>query len=475
MRKIIVTLLLSAFLFTGCESVLEETPFSELGTESLNTTEGAYAILYSAYSSASLLPVGNGGVSYLFLSSMSSGETWNVGGNIEAQQRTLTDFTWDSNHGFLGQAWSVPYAAIRDANLLLAEIPNTTLADDIKSGIIAEATFIRGFSYTLLYNWFGPVPLVTPETASDYYLPKATEEEIRAFIENDLRTAADGLPVTRPDYGRATKGAALGILTKFLLNTKQWSKTEEVAREIIALERYALLPEYADVFDLEKEGNDELLWVLTRHAISGPQFINALTFPTDYPLPPNQGVYAARTYTYDEFIDSFIATDRRADLFVREYTNTSGQHVQLYGKDQSLSLKYPFDPEASGQGMGNDIPVVRYADILLSLAEALNEQNGPEQESIDLINEVWQRANEGIATPLTPGAFTKESLRERIHQEREWEFYSEGKRREDQIRAGTFISKAIARGKKASSHHVLFPIPQTEISSNPNLKQNDGY
>lgn len=475
MKKIIITLFLSALLFSGCESLLEETPYSELGPESLSTPEGAYAILYSAYSSASLLPTGNGGVGYHFLSSMSSGETWNAGGNIEAQLRPLTNFTWDSNLGFLGESWSVPYAAIRDANLLLAEIPSSTLADDIKRSILAEATFIRGFSYSLLYNWFGPVPLVTPETADNYYLPRGTESEVQAFIENDLRTAAGGLPVTQSDYGRATKGAALGVLTKFLLNTKQWSKTEELAREVIGLQRYALLPNYKEVFDLDREGNVELLWVLTRHAISGPQFINALTFPTDYPLPPNQGVYAARTYSFDQFLDSFVATDKRADLFVREYTNTSGQFIQLYGKDQSLCLKYPFDPEASGQGMGNDIPVVRYSDILLSLAEALNELNGPNQESIDLINEVWQRANEGLATPLTPGEFNKESLRERIYQEREWEFYSEAKRREDQIRTGTFISKAIARGKNASAHQVLFPIPQTEISSNPNLKQNDGY
>lgn len=471
MKKFLLTIAIFSWSLQGCES-LDETVYSELAPAVLNSENGALSLLNSAYSNATLVSLGNGGVQHYFMSAMPSGEAWNQGGNIEAVLGPLTNFTWDSNLSFFSEVWQAPYAAIRDANMLIANIPNTSLSEAFRNRVVAEATFIRGFSYTLLYNWFGPVPIVTEET-DEYYLPKPTDEEFRAFIEKDLLSAAGALPVKQPDFGRASKGAALGVLAKFYLNTKQWQKAVDTAREIISLGEYEILGDYARVFALDNEGNKELLWVLPRHAQGGAIFLNALTFPTDYPLLPNQGVYAARTYMYDDFVLSFEETDTRGKHFVTEYTNTAGQHIQLLGKNQSLSHKYEFDPNSSGPGTGNDFPIVRYSDILLSLAEALNEIQGPLQESVDLVNVIRNRAH---ASPISFGGQSKESLRELIHKEREWEFYAEAKSREDQIRQGTFISKAVnERNKNAKSHHVLFPIPETELNANPKLKQNEGY
>ncbi|MEX2594855.1 MAG: RagB/SusD family nutrient uptake outer membrane protein [Anditalea sp.] len=130
-----------------------------------------------------------------------------------------------------------------------------------------------------------------------------------------------------------------------------------------------------------------------------------------------------------------------------------------------------------GNEHGNDEPEIRYADILLSRAEALNELNGPNQESIDLINQVRLRA--GLSSELLAvGDFsTKEALREHLLNERAWEFYGEvGIRREDQIRMGTFISSAIERGHtNAQPFRVVFPIPQAAIDADPNLVQNENY
>jgi starch-binding outer membrane protein, SusD/RagB family len=141
--------------------------------------------------------------------------------------------------------------------------------------------------------------------------------------------------------------------------------------------------------------------------------------------------------------------------------------------DNARSFKYTPDPNAISQNNGNDIPVIRYADILLTRAEALNEVNGPNQESIDLINQVRQRA--GISAILMGNFATREALRTQLLKERGWEFFTEGKRREDMIRMGTFVSNAVARGKAAKPFHVLYPLPQSEVDANPNLKQNDGY
>ena len=245
-----------------------------------------------------------------------------------------------------------------------------------------------------------------------------------------------------------------------------------MAKKIMDLNKYSLVPKYKDVFSLANEGNAEMLWVIPASPQAGHNLV-ALTFPTDYPLPqPNQQVFAARSYFFDSFVNSFGAGDSRKNLIVTEYVNTSGKKIQLLGFDQSLSGKYEFDPNAAGPTQGNDLPMVRYADILLSRAEALNELNGPTQEAIDLINRVRTRAG---ASPLTLGSFTKETLRDHILKERDWEFYAEQKRREDLIRHGKFISNAKSKGKNAQPFHVLFPLPVTELNANPNLVQNLGY
>lgn len=260
------------------------------------------------------------------------------------------------------------------------------------------------------------------------------------------------------------------------MNTGQWQEAADMVEDIMDLNKYSLVPDYTDVFSLANEGNPEMLWALTKEAStnSASHWVNALVFPPDYPRPyPNNGVFAARTYLYDDFVNSFEATDTRQGLIVTSYVSTStGLVVEGLGNDQSFPHKYEFDPSSVGVSSGNDVPIVRYADILLSRAEALNELSGPSQEVIDLINEVRLRAN---VTALSLAGYSQESLRDAIMQERAWEFFFESKRREDLIRQGRFISEAVARGKNAQSFHVLFPIPQYDMDANSLLVQNEGY
>src|SRR5699024_876664 len=159
----------------------------------------------------------------------------------------------------------------------------------------------------------------------------------------------------------------------------------------------------------------------------------------------------------------------RLEAFLFKYINTSDNSGVL-GKDDIRSLKYPEDPNGIGDVTGNDFPLLRYSDILLSRAEALNALQGPNVESVNLITEV--RAAAGLQ-PLNLTTFTgKEALRDQIVKERGWEFHTEGRRRQDLIRSGKFIEVAKQRGKEAFDYQVLFPIPQGEIDKNPKLKQN---
>ncbi|MEX2335677.1 MAG: RagB/SusD family nutrient uptake outer membrane protein [Fulvivirga sp.] len=171
-------------------------------------------------------------------------------------------------------------------------------------------------------------------------------------------------------------------------------------------------------------------------------------------------------------MNTFDPGDERLDAFVFEYVNEAGDIVVL-GEDDVRSFKYPEDPEGEGDVTGNDFPLLRYADILLSRAEALNELQGPNLESINLIKDVRQAA--GVNGPELNDFSVKEDLRDFILAERGREFHAEALRRQDLIRHGKFITMAQARGKPTSDYHVLFPIPLREVSVNENLEQNEGY
>lgn len=465
--KILLFFILVA-LFASCEDVIDTQVSSEIPSSSVvNTQSGIQSVLNSAYANQT-----DDDRAYLYLSSMASGDAYSIRGGIEPILDALENFTWQSSHGYLQGFYNSRYEAIRDANIVLHNISNENFDPQFQTEKSAEAKFIRAWSYALLYKHYGPTPLHT--SPDDVILPRASDEEIKTFIEEELLAAASDLPVGQEEFGMATKGSALGVLAKFYLNTKQWQKAADIAQQIIDLNEYSLFPEYEQMFDFENEGNSEMIWAMTYHAVGNPHHIVALTFPTDFPLPQsNQSVYAAHKYLFDDFVNSFEEGDTRRNLIITEYTNTSGEQITLLGNDESLPIKYGFDPDAAGANMGNDYPVVRYADILLTRAEALNEINGPNQESIDLINMVRTRSE---ASELNLADFsTKESLRDHIFQERKWEFYLEAKLREDQIRQGTFISNAQARGKNAEPHHVLYPLPQSEMNANPELVQNEGY
>ena len=470
--KIVLTLFV--FSLAACEDPLEEEIFSELEPSTLFASEeGVNAVLNSAYAYAHRSG-SVGSWSPFYMGGMTTGEIWGAGGSIENLWVSFIDFTWDSNHAQILTMWTVYYNAIRDANIVLDNLDNEGLSDEFRQLKEAEIHFIRGWAYSELYNLFGPIPLYKSST-DEPLQPNATEEEIRAFIEQELSAAisSSSLSVLPQAYGMASKGAAMGILAKYYMNTRQWQKAADLTQEIIALGQYGLVTsDYADVFSLENEGNQEMLWALPKNGASGSasMAVNALMFPPNYPLPyPNNSVFAARTYLYDAFVNSFEITDDRRNLINTSYVSTSGELVQGLGNDQSFPYKFEFDPNSVGANAGNDIPVIRYADILMSRAEALNEISGPSQEAIDLINEVRSRAG---ATPLALAGLTQETLRDAILEERAKEFFFEGKRREDLIRQDRFISDAVARGKNAQPHHVYFPIPQVELDANELLEQN---
>ncbi|HUW93038.1 MAG TPA: RagB/SusD family nutrient uptake outer membrane protein [Bacteroidales bacterium] len=492
MKTKTILCLISGLLLTitACKDYLKENPPGELAPDNLLTTkEGVEAILNNAY----LEYKWNYGFHEALMSTAEypCDVLFQSGGGMNIKFILMSQFQWTPSTSTSNDAiWGSKYKSIRDANIVIDNIDNFTADAAVKKQLLAEARYIRAVDYYYLYDAFGPVPLrISSIDPPD--LPRASEEEILTFIETELQEAAIDLPFpgTEEYNGRATKGAALGYLARHYLNTKQWQKAVDATQDVFDLGYYELFPSYRDLFKVENEpdknpGNREMIAVSVNTNVDpyGTK-ISAAAMPPAFAYTPQipefmaVGIanWAAQFRIYSSFITGMDTTnDKRFDLIFTRYVNTSGATVNLMSTPNNLRTLKFFDNGAEVASHGNDHPMLRYADILLMRAEALNELNGPTQAAIDLIDEVRNRA--GLGDLVLADFPDKAALRDHILIERKWEFYYEGLRRSDLIRHGKFISGARARGVAvAADYHVRYPIPQNEMDANPNMMQNEGY
>ena len=477
-----------AFMIGGCSDFLEEETFTQYDPDEFLQDEiGVDALLTGAYSAINITGYTMRNI-YFILGEFNTDMTWETGGGLNRLVVPIIQFNWDPNTGFFNGQYNGFYTAIARANNVLlvvnslSEVDPTTVAK-----IESEARFIRAFSYYMLHNFFGPTPIIElpPGATLDEIekigkeTPRATEEEYLAYVEADLLFASQNLEEGGVS-SRANKGSALALLTKFYLNSKQWQKAAESSQQVLSMD-YTLYPDYTELFSVNGENNNEFIFRF--ECLLGSNQINVYmphAFPPRYPIQTNWINFGAMFRTYTEFYETFDDQDDRKKLFVEEYTKIGESEPTLLNRDSEgnplndvRSFKYLPDPDAIGQANGNDIPYIRLTDIILARAEALNELNGPSQEVVDLINRVRERVN---ATPISLSQYgDTESMRQFILAERGREFYSEGLRREDLVRNGSFIQSALDRGIPAAEHQVLYPIPQQQIDNNPNLSQNPGY
>lgn len=475
MKKLLYILLLLGA--AACDKPLEEEVYSSFGPNNFfKTADDAEALLNAAYALEQKQGT-DGFRNILVMAEVTTDLLIIREGGLRGLAQPLEDFTWNASHEFFDVAWTRYYAAIYRANLVIDNVPNIDFDEERKKQIVAEARFLRASGYISLYDLFGPTPLITNSISSSEDRPaRAGKEEFIKFVADELTAVADILPVTAKQYGRATKGAALAFLTKFYLNNKNWQKTNETAQKVIDLNAYSLFnsANRTDLFKLANEKNSEFIYVRPHVAQPG---LGTNYLP--HAAPPNykykgatKANYATQLKTLSGFYDSFDPKDQRREAFLTEYDDLNGKHIVL-GQDDKRSFKFEEDLPATGADLGNDFPVVRYADILLSKAEALNELEGPTQAAVELINQV--RAKAGVAALSVSAFVSKDALRAHILKERGWEFFTEELRRQDLVRHGKFIELAKGRGKTAFDHQVLFPLPQSEIDRNPSLKQNEGY
>lgn len=487
-KKIYLIIFSIALLIGSCKDYLKENPPGELAPENfLSTQAGIEALLYNAYRGYQFVYEYHAQISGL--TEYPCDILYQTGGGMNQDFILMSQFQWTSSSASPNTTrWNLKYQSTRDANIIIDNIDNFEASETLKKQMLAEARYIRAVNYIYMYDAFGPVPL-RKSSLDQPDLPRATEEEMKTFIETELEAVVADLPGPGTGmYGRANKGMALAFLARFHLTVKNWQKAADAAKRVVDLGYYALFPDYRSLFNVENEpdknpNNREMIAVSV--ATNVDPFGNkvmACSMPAGFhhsdKLPEFKAEGLANWASHFRLYDSFVATfdqtnDKRFSLIIDKYVNASGATVNLKSQKNNLRTLKFFDNNANGASHGNDFPLIRYADVLLMRAEALNELNGPNTENINLINMVRTRA--GLPN-LSAANFTKESLRDHILQERAWEFYFEGMRRSDLIRHGKFISSAKARGvTHAAEYQNRFPIPQGEMDTNLNMVQNEGY
>lgn len=481
MKKTIFVLFATVFLFLiSCGDFLKEEIYTQYDPEVyLQTEEGINSILVAAYNNMQVTGGSMNNRMY-FLNEFPGDIMWQWGGGAEAKAFVFINFSWDSQDVVFSGAWSEYYVSIRNANSLLDNIDNVTAlsAEKVKQ-FKAEARFIRAADYYYLWELFGPVPIITTAAELNFEPFRATEQEFDEFLITELQAAASDLPIRQDMWGKATKGAALALLGKYYMNSHQWQKAADINKQVIDLNTYKLFDgDIKNMFAVENEENDEV--ILTSPCLTtlnGNTYMSA-AFPPNYPIQSNWQNYGSQFCIYNDWVKTYNPDDKRLGWFLFSYTDLKGKKVDLWDPKSSgravRCFKYVPDPNALGVPHGNDVPMIRYAEVLLNRAEALNELNGPTDESVTLLNKIRQRA--GAPLYSLSDFSSKDEFRDALLEERGWEFVAEGIRRMDLVRHGELISRAIGRGAAgAKDYMTVFPIPQNEIDANPNLKQNIGY
>jgi hypothetical protein len=534
-RTLALPLLLAAGA-AGCGDHLTEVPYSFVAPENFyRNADDALAALSGAYDAfqadVELLGIDDteyyGRHFWMLTDYPTETMTVRLGATNERTEPDI--FRVHPAHNYIIGVWQSAFHAVNRANAVIDNVPGIQNMDAaLRDRVVAEARFLRAFHYFNLVRLFGDVPLYLEETRSltDIQRPRAPQAEVYAAIVADLEAAAGVLPVTYTgrDVGRATRGAALALLAKAHLQhaavagggQAAYARAEQAARAVIALNRYQLLPGYGDVF--AAENNAEVVFDIQNVRAPGAgghmcdQYApRPLPVQSDFPWCDSQNPSFGVEWP---FYYSYHANDtRRAATWLLTYTkkgnggtvtwDSTQNAVNAYGHFSPVPHK--FMDKTPGSLDGAEEPnfiLIRYADVLLTLAEAMNAVSGPSTDAYGFVNAVRRRAN----VPDLPAGLTQAQFRDAVFLERRYEFAGEGMGHFDsqrnwawaRVRIQEFstpearafwnrprpsgCSSCIARDSSVpkvtlnlDDHHRFYPIPQEAIAVNPLLTQNAGY
>lgn len=499
--------LVAAMLVTapGCTDLLIEDPKSFTTTDTFYRTAGDINAAVIATYSAIRGIQGFGNWPNLELA---SDQARADNREPNAGTRSGDHLDWDASTGQTGGYWGMFYAAITRANLVLTRGAEIQVSNQqAKTWNLAEAKFLRAYSYMFLTKVYDDVPLLlTPEEQASNPQPTRTPvEQIHQAVIKDLTEAEAELPerwpqtdaFNNPTQGRVTKGTArmaladLYIWRSSFMGKNEWTQAAAAAKRIIDSGIWRLNDDYIRTFLPVNRGNAEMIFVITNTGKEGRTSSPWQLFyhPRDWGIDIWGGW--GLIHPTDWFYNSYPAGDYRKEAgFLTGGCSGGGLCITTFG-DGPMPYKYRKSDNGASWPLGDvDAPLYRYAETLLYYAEAQNEL-GNTADAVTHLNLVRARARKGTgaenrASPANySGPMDKLAVREAIYMERLWELSHEAKRWFDQVRRDTMEpgywmnslrnDPSASRLRPISTHKKRFPIPAAQILANPKLTQNPGY
>lgn len=492
MKKI--TYILSLFLLSSCSSdFLELYPKATLNEGNFYQTDVEFTLL----ANGCYVPLRDNEKSNHWILSELISDNSSFQNNVrtgEASKGIIDQFILISNNIAYANYWNISYNGITRCNKLLNELERTDVAwskPSLKDRSGGEALFLRALYYFNLVRQYGGVPLVLePVTSQEAVgIKRSTEAQVYDSIINDLKQAATLLGKAKDveENGRANEMSAIALLGKVYLTTGKYAEAETALKSVVASGKYELLNDYADVFNPSKKDYKETIFAV-QYSENSAELANNFIF-TFAPHTsggavtqrPNVNIVGAGwNQPTNDLINAFEAGDKRKDVSIAFWNGIDWDNIV---RPIPYCAKFKPPISAPDNRCGDNFPILRYSDVLLMLAETMNEQ-GKTAEAIPFVQQVRTRA--GLTEPIT--ALSKDLLSKLIAKERQVEFCFENQRWYDLKRTGKAIEVMTAHGLKEKAlktflypeayaidpNKLLAPIPVNEIAINK-LVQNPGY
>ncbi len=489
-KRLILPLLLVLLVPTACENFLSVNPQSQLTQEAFPTTASdAGLATNAAYTAMRGWHYHSGGFPILDILS----DDAHKGSNPNDGLNTVgpyDSFTHSTTQDGLDRWWNGLYQGILRTNVVIEKVPSIAMDAGLRDRYIAEAKFLRAVYYFDLVRAFGGVPIVTSTTPA-LKVARSTSDEVYALIEADLLAAIPALPektaYSAADLGRASKGAAKAFLAKVYLFRGNFPGAEQYALEVITSGFYDLEPLFIDGNSNVGEHGVESVFEIGAMETPGA-FGNQYANTQGVRGSPNKGwgfnrpsVDLRNAFETDDprlkgtIIDLGDVIDGVTIIGDGETPDQITDGVGNVIEIETYNRKIWIPGNTTTTQYGHNRRLIRFSDVLLMAAEALNENNKPVDALVHL-NRVRERARQGNVTIL-PDILTvdKNALRDLIIQERRVELAMEGHRFWDLVRTGKAATVLGSRGFVTGKHELL-PIPQNEIDlSQGTLTQNPNW
>ena len=484
--KKITALLGLALIVTSCNKLIEKPQSLITKEQSYKTEADATAGVNAIYNTMILDPGDQSiyGRNLNFLVDMTTDDLSAGVSAINPNVQSLSKITYDANNDRVAAIWRQHYVGINRANVAIDRIAEINFDQTSKNNLIREAKFLRALFYFNIVRLFGGVPLVLHDATSvdlgSLKKNRASVDEVYAQIIKDLEDAESLPQATGANIGRATGGAAKSLLAKVYLTRKDWAKAASKAAEAISGPYgYDLFPSFADNFKAARKNTVESIFAAQYEANGGAGISSSIYFITSFPSPTGN---RADVPADGQLYALYQPGDTRRDATF--YTSKVYNGVTYNYTAPGYFNKYVDDALLATPNLASiNFPILRFSDVLLIYAEALNEKdNAPSSEAYAAINKVRRRAfGKPINAPDASVDLTGldyGSFKAAVYLERRLEFVQEAQRWFDLVRTGRLVAEVskVATKTSVAEKNNLFPIPQSEISLNPEgLPQNPGY